>query len=140
MKAKADLVRGWVPKARSDLLAMDASRAAGSLDTCCFHAQQPTEKLLKDYLIHRDVEFPFTHDLAKFLELAAQQDAGLLNLKPAAETLTPYAVQLRYDDDFWPGEGTADEARALAKAACDSALSRLPSDVANAGPAGDAPA
>ena len=48
-------------KVHSDMLAMAASLEAGALDVCCFHAQQGAEKFLKAYLIHREVEFPFTH-------------------------------------------------------------------------------
>ena len=47
MKTKADLVRGWLRKADSDLttaeMCLDAGRA---LDTACFHAQQAAEKYI----------------------------------------------------------------------------------------------
>jgi HEPN domain-containing protein len=47
MKEKPDLVRGWVRKAESDLIAMRASAEAGASDAACFHAQQAAEKYLK---------------------------------------------------------------------------------------------
>ena len=62
MKKKADLLGGWIRKGQSDMLAMTASLEAGALDACCFHAQQAAEKLLKAYLLHKDAEFPFTHN------------------------------------------------------------------------------
>ena len=52
MKERADLVRGWLRKAASDAVAMDASLNAGALDAACFHAQQTAEKYLKAFLIH----------------------------------------------------------------------------------------
>ncbi len=54
MKEKNDLVLGWVRKAGSDLVAMDASLKAGALDAACFHAQQAAEKYLKAYLTHAE--------------------------------------------------------------------------------------
>ena len=139
MKDKADLVRGWVRKARSDLLAMAASRQAGALDACCFHAQQATEKLLKAYLIEKDIEFPFTHNLARLIGLAAETDAAFDGLSHAGQALTPYAVQLRYDEEFWPTEETAREACDLAHAAESFIVCRLSTDLG--GPqAGERPA
>jgi HEPN domain-containing protein len=50
MKDQADLVRGWVRKARSDVIAVEALINANALDTACFHAQQAAEKYLKAYM------------------------------------------------------------------------------------------
>jgi HEPN domain-containing protein len=58
MKGKAELVRGWLRKAFSDLAALDASLQADALDAACFHAQQAAEKFLKAFLIHNAVDFP----------------------------------------------------------------------------------
>jgi len=102
MKKKADLVRAWLRKADSDERAMDASVGAGALDAACFHAQQAAEKLLKAYLIRAGVQFPFTHNLAKLLELCAGADPEFKKLRATVEPLTPYAVELRYDVEFWP--------------------------------------
>jgi len=44
MKEKADLTAGWLRKAASDIVSMEASRAAGALDAACFHAQQAAPK------------------------------------------------------------------------------------------------
>ena len=125
MKQKPDLVQGWIRKAESDMLAMEASRQAGAMDACCFHAQQAAEKLLKAYLIHNDVEFPFTHNLAKLVGLAAQMDQTFESLRPTADPLTPYAVELRYDDEFWPGPDVAKNACSAAQTIKDFVLARL---------------
>ena len=70
MKDQRDLVRGWLRKAESDLAAVELALNAGlALDTACFHAQQGAEKLLKAYLLARGVEFPFTHNLTRLLDL-----------------------------------------------------------------------
>ncbi|MCX7792282.1 MAG: hypothetical protein N2378_16735 [Chloroflexaceae bacterium] len=40
--------------------------------------------------------------------------------------MTPYAVQLRYDPDFWPDQATAAEALALAERVRAVVLAVLP--------------
>jgi len=129
MKERADLVRGLLRKAQSDLTALDATLQAGSYDTAAFHAQQAVEKLLKAYLAHLGEEFPFTHNLSRLVELCADCDTDFQALMAVVEPLTPYAVELRYDSDFWPSEREAQEAHNLAIAARDFVLSRLPQDL-----------
>ena len=134
MKEKADLVKGWLRKASSDLVAMEASRQAGALDACCFHAQQAVEKLLKAFLVYHDVDFPFTHNLARLLKLATDADAACRALEEAARTLTPYAVELRYDHEFWPDSASAEEACSLAGNSWDLLTGRLPEEFAGSTP------
>ena len=70
MKTQADLVKGWLRKADSDLtsasLCVEREQA---LDTACFHAQQAAEKWLKAYLTAYGVALPFVHNLEKLIEL-----------------------------------------------------------------------
>jgi len=115
MKQRRDLVVGWMAKAESDLRALGASLSADALDAACFHAQQAAEKALKAYLIHAGVEFPFTHNLSKLAALVANADPSLAQLVDVVLPLTPYAVELRYDADFWPDRETADDARGRAE-------------------------
>jgi len=126
MNGKDDLVRGWLRKARSDSLAADATLRAGIPDAACFHAQQAAEKYLKSFLTYHDVLFPYTHNLAKLLELCTQVEVSFHSLLPQVEPLTPYAVRLRYDDWFWPSLEVAEEARSAADAVCQFVLARLP--------------
>ena len=114
MKERLDLVRGWFRKGDSDLIALDASMAAGALDAACFHAQQAAEKYLKAFLLFSGTEFPFTHNLVKLVELCADTEPVFQVLIPIVEPLTPYAVELRYDAEFWPSGQDAQEARAAA--------------------------
>jgi HEPN domain-containing protein len=97
MKTNADVARGWLRNARSDLLAMGRTLLPGTLEACCFHAQQAAEKALKGFLVARDRDFPFTHDLEKLVEIASAEDSSFLGLMESAKVLTPYAVELRYD-------------------------------------------
>jgi HEPN domain-containing protein len=129
MKEQADLVRGLLRKASSDLLAVDATLAAGANDAAAFHAQQAVEKLLKAYLASEGVDFPFTHNLSKLVELCSEVDTAFQALIPIVEPLTPYAVELRYDSDFWPTAQEASEARDFALAARDFVLALLPTSL-----------
>ena len=126
MKARTDLVRGWLRKASSDLVALDASLNAGALDAACFHARQAVEKYLKAFLIHHGRDFPRTHNLSKLVEICAGLDESFRTLIPVVAPLTPYAVELRYDDEFWPIRQVALDARSSALAVKEFVLSRLP--------------
>ena len=130
MKERRDLVRSWLRKAESDLgpatLAVDAEAA---LDTACFHAQQAAEKLLKAYLLAYNVEFPLTHNLVRLLLLCEARDPAFSTLRPLAESLTPYAVELRYDGEFWPPLEVAREAHESAVKIKRFVLARLPPDI-----------
>ena len=127
MKTKADLVKGWLRKAESDLANSRLCLLSGqALDTACFHTQPGAEKCLKAYLIAHETDFPFHHNLEKLIGLCAQGDPTFLELKPLGETLTPYAVEMRYDDDFWPPVETVQEALETALAIKCFVAARLP--------------
>ncbi len=129
MKQRADVVRGWLRKASSDAAAVESLLKGGNFDAACFHAQQAAEKYLKAFLIHHGRQFPFTHNLADLVELCAAVDPSFRSLASGLARLTPYAVELRYDDAFAPSFEVAQEACASALAARDFVLGRLPKEV-----------
>ena len=133
MKEKADVVRGWLRKAKSDMVILQAALAADAFDGACFHAQQAAEKYLKGFLAFHEKPFPFTHNLGDLTELCAAFDPLFRTLTPIASDLTPYGVRLRYDDSFWPTEETAEQAHTSALAIREFVLDRLPPEIANAG-------
>lgn len=126
MKDAPELCRGLLRKARSDRVAMEAALAAQSLDAACFHSQQMVEKCLKAFLAYRQVSFPYTHNLTKLVEIAGAIDPAVRSLLPTVAPLTPFAVELRYDDSFWPTQKVAEEARESALFALRFILDRLP--------------
>jgi HEPN domain-containing protein len=78
----------------------------------CFHAQQAVEKAFKAILLHRQVDFPFTHDLT---ELRDTMDAAGIDVPPAfadADALTPYAVETRFPG-LWGEISETDVSEAL---------------------------
>lgn len=127
MKSKVDLVRGRLRKAESDLASADLCLSAGeALDTACFHAQQAAEKCIKAYLTAHEIEFPFIHNLEKLIELCARVDPSFMTIKALGQELTPYAVELRYDEEFWPSGQTARQALDAATTIREFVLNRLP--------------
>jgi len=114
---KAELVRGWLEKARRDLAVAEREVASESpfTDIACFHAQQCAEKSLKAYLIWRSIPFPRTHALEDLVLLAAQDNNSFASMTEAAVQLTPYAVEARYPEFNEPTIQEAREAVGLAR-------------------------
>ena len=84
-------------------------------------------------MAHRGTAFPYTHNLTKLVEISAGLDADFRSLLPTVLPLTPYAVELRYDDSFWPSRQVAEEARASALAVLRFVRDRLPADITGSG-------
>lgn len=130
MKSRTDLVRGWLRKADSDLANAQLCLAAGqALDTACFHAQQAAEKCIKAYLTACGAQFPLIHNLEKLIDVCVQYAPGFVTLRQLAQELTPYAVELRYDAEFWPTAQAAEQALAAATAVREFVLQNLPPDM-----------
>jgi len=110
-KNRSDLARGWVLKAGSDLA--DARRTIsgdGPYDTACFHCQQAAEKFLKAFLAWHNCEIPKTHDIEEILLICSERNSRLKTLDFPAEEMSSYAVEMRYDFEFWPDRQTAKRA------------------------------
>ena len=114
MTAELDLARQWVQKAENDLLNADNNLRAENipLDTVCFHCQQAAEKLLKAVLIANNIMPSRTHDLMILLENVLIIDSTATVLRVPLANLMPYAVEIRYPDDwFMPSLEDAQEAK-----------------------------
>jgi HEPN domain-containing protein len=91
-------VNKWMTYADEDLR---LARLALTLSSGCpyrliaYHAQQCAEKYLKAFLVFHRVDFPFTHNIGKLLDLCGEQKTWTKKLKKV-ETLTVFAVTLRY--------------------------------------------
>ena len=87
MKDNRDVARGFLKKAESDLENLKTMMESGkSLDTACFHG----------------LTFPKTHDIEELLDLCATKEERFSGLIEESVFLTDYAVELRYDFEFWP--------------------------------------
>lgn len=127
MRDRHDHARGWILKGDSDLLTVQRLLDAnGPFDTACFHAQQAVEKYLKALLAFVEQPIPHTHNLE---ELEPMCLALLPGWQPAGvdlTELTPYAVQSRYDFDFWPDRDTTERALGIASGVRLAVLIALP--------------
>ena len=85
----------------------------GPYDTACFHAQQAVEKYLKGLLAVRGQPFPSTHNLEDLQNLGEALPEWPLAGLDLVE-LSSFAVEARYDFEFWPDRRTAQEALDLA--------------------------
>ncbi len=126
-KSKADLVRGWLEKARRDLLVAtrELENPEPLTDIICFHAQQAVEKYLKAYLVWHEVGFPRTHALEDLALLAAQVDQEFQELVDEVVVLTPYAVEVRYPEFEIPSLEDAEEALRTAHKVAQIVLGKL---------------
>ena len=96
--------RRWAAHAADDLRV--AQHTLTLTDDCpyrlvAYHAQQCAEKYLKAYLVLRGIDFPYTHNVARLLELCAEHCDWAETLKDAEE-LTPFAITARYPGDDEP--------------------------------------
>lgn len=131
MNAKTqEYIQAWLSKAGSDMknavMIMSGDDSSLPLDTVCFHCQQAAEKYLKAYLISQNRMFPFSHNLADIVDACMQFDPDFVLIQRKAETLTPYAVEIRYPDDFYmPTKAEAEEALSIAVEIRDFVLARI---------------
>lgn len=127
MATQADLARGWMQKGDSDRsTAEHILLGAGPYDTACFHTQQAVEKYLKAVPALAGQPIPHTHDLADIYDQCLTVAPGLVLDRPELSALTPYAVQLRYDNNFWPDVATGRQALDVVQRVRAAVLTALP--------------
>jgi len=94
-------VKQWIDYGDEDLrLARHALTLSGGCPyrLIAYHAQQCTEKYLKAYLVFHRIDFPYTHNISRLLELCDEKSKWQEEVYEAEE-LTPFAITTRY-----PGE------------------------------------
>jgi HEPN domain-containing protein len=100
MKNK-EFVLEWLMRARSNLERARVGRISEEIvyEDLCFDCQQTAEKALKALLIGLDKEFPWTHSIARLLDLISEAGIEIPEEVERVIDLTDYAVEARY-----PGE------------------------------------
>ena len=119
MDAKRSLTRKWVLKARRDLLSAKklARGKEPFLDTAIYHCQQTAEKIIKGWLVYRDISFEKTHDLRLLVTMASEVEPKFTAWFDVAEQVSPYATAYRYSGEVL--EPTEEEYHKAFKAAGD---------------------
>jgi HEPN domain-containing protein len=96
-------VKSWIDKANNDLrnveLLLKSNEEFLPTDTMAFHCQQAVEKFLKAYIIFNNEKILFTHNLADLVQICAKFDNSFESIIEKVETLTPFAVEIRYPDN-----------------------------------------
>lgn len=115
MKSPREHAQGLLEKASHDLVAARATMATGqALDTVCFHAQQAAEKSLKALLALKDVVYPWRHDLGELVKLVLPHFPEVASIENDLLLLSPYAIEVRYDDVIRPDISEAQTALDIA--------------------------
>jgi HEPN domain-containing protein len=126
-----EILRQWVRKAEHDLEAARRIMAVEEgcpYDTVCFHCQQAVEKYLKALLTLSGVPALRTHDVEKLTAMLPPAKRLSVPL-PSLVAINPYAVDVRYADDWRePTRGDALAAFELAARVRIEARGLLPSE------------
>lgn len=123
-----EYVKRWIIKAMEDFNIARHELSFPENEICtgpvCFHCQQVAEKMLKAYLVSREVDFGRTYDLEALLKLCSEQDSQFRML--TLGNLTDFAVEIRYPEEFYiPSVDEARECFKLASMIKDFVLKKL---------------
>ena len=90
--------REWMNRANSNMAQAKAGYEIQGvyLEDLCFDAQQAAEKAIKAVLLHRNVSFPYIHDLAELLTLVERSGDPAPAPVHKAGRLTRFAIATRY--------------------------------------------
>jgi HEPN domain-containing protein len=94
-----EIVRQWVDLADKDLaLAEHTAKTMLPVpyEMVCFHCQQFVEKYLKAFLVSKEQEPPYIHDLVKLAALCETENPDFRQIKQKCVILAEYGVQPRY--------------------------------------------
>ena len=101
------------------------------LEIVCFHSQQSAEKMLKCFLVSKEIEPPKTHDMQVLIEMCAEINSEFDDIYEEATTLTNYAVRLRYPVELGIVERDAEIAIKNADRIMLFVKNKLPEDAAS---------
>jgi len=98
-----DLAKEWLRYAKSDLnTAKHMFKDVNPKETeiSCYHTQQCAEKSLKAYLITKETEPPYIHDLVELIKLCIVHEPSFSIIQSYCVSLNPYGVQVRYPNEL----------------------------------------
>lgn len=95
---KNNIVKSWRDFADDDLIT--AKYLLGlhplKLEIICYHCQQSAEKMIKGFLISKNIDPPRTHDLRLLRRMCGEIADGFDDIEKACVHLTAYGVLPRY--------------------------------------------
>lgn len=101
--SKDDVVKDWLKRAEDDYkhVKRDLPDEDYFYSHLAFFLEQAAEKYLKAYIIAFDLQFEYTHDLLKLLEICKAKDKEFAEFEDVCQELNPYYVDTRYPV-HWP--------------------------------------
>lgn len=96
---RAELVKEWFEIALVDLRTarhLFETMCPQPLEIVCYHCQQAVEKVLKAFLVDREIEPPRIHDLERLCLMCVEHDQSFVPIQESCRELTAYAVSARY--------------------------------------------
>jgi HEPN domain-containing protein len=100
---KKDLVCEWLEHSKNDYISakyLFEELWPRQINTSAYHCQQCVEKALKAYMVHMDIDPPYTHDLDILRDICNEAEPGFSRYKDDCIDLTEYAAQTRYPGGF----------------------------------------
>ncbi len=100
---KEDIVKSWLEKAEEDYLhaKSDLENEDKFYSHLAFFLEQAAEKYLKAYIVKYDLNFEYTHDLLRLLEICKERDENFSQFENVCSELNPYYIDTRYPV-HWP--------------------------------------
>ena len=91
-------VEMWLEKAEHDRSAANRLFTPGCIELAVigFLCQQAIEKFLKAWLVSRNIEPEYIHDLRRLADACAALDASFVELIDAVSPITAFAIVARY--------------------------------------------
>ena len=96
----------WLEFALKDKTMADAGYERGEYDLAAYHLQQLVEKSLKAIIIFHGIVVPLhrfkTHIIGDLLDILEENGIEVPSFVKKATSLTRYAFEVRYPDDYVP--------------------------------------
>ena len=99
-----EMIQEWIDFAKMDFLTakhLYEHMYPKPLEIICYHCQQSIEKLLKGFLISKDVDIKKTHDLGLLAEMLQDYETVDERYLEMCDDLTPYGVKIRYPQELY---------------------------------------
>jgi len=96
---ETDLISEWLEIAKNDYIAAQhlyEDIRPRQIEISSYHCQQSVEKTLKAFLISKETEPPYTHNLEDLCRRCEDLDDGFSVFSDACLKLSPYATATRY--------------------------------------------
>ena len=69
-------------------------------EIACYHSQQCAEKALKGYLVSKNVEPPYTHNLVELCQMCIKYEETFSDILDPCSDLNPYGVAVKYPNEL----------------------------------------